>query len=113
MAHQCWHPWPHTLGTACTPVHPLDENQMRLVGVFKLLIRSVIKSQTGSLQDVYHSGERSRVDLDQSCLLPAYLLKFGHFTLWRPSADADLFVKCQTLEEDYYNPRRVRLSTLA
>ena len=113
MAHQCWHPWPHTLGTACTPVHPLDENQMRLVGVLQLLIRNVIKIQTGSLKDVYHSGESSRVDLDQSFLLTTYLIKFGHFTLWRPSADADLFVKCQTLEEDYDDPRRVRLSTLA
>ena len=113
MAHQCWHPGPHTLGTACTPVHPLDENQMRLVGVLKRLLRNIIKIHEGSLQDVYHSGERSRVDLDQSCLLPTYLIKFGQFTLWRPSADADLFVKCQTLEEDYYNPRRVRLSTLA
>ena len=113
MAHQWWHPWPHTLGTACTPVHPLDENQMRLVGVLQLLIRNVIKIQTGSLKDVYHSGESSRVDLDQSFLLTTYLIKFGHFTLWRPSADADLFVKCQTLEEDYDDPRRVRLSTLA
>ena len=86
---------------------------MRLVGVLQLLIRSVIKSQPGSLQDVYHSGERSRVDLNQSFLLTTYLIKFGHFTLWRPSADADLFVKCQTLEEDYDDPRRVRLSTLA
>ena len=79
-----------------------------------------MKIHEGSLQDVDHPEkdaterkERSRVDAEQSFLLTTYLIKFGHFTLWRPSADADLFVKCQTLEEDYDDPRRVRLSTLA
>ena len=79
-----------------------------------------MKIHEGSLQDVDHSEEdateckeRSRVDAEQSFLLTTYLIKFGHFTLWRPSADADLVVKCQTLEDDYDDPRRVRLSTLA
>ena len=94
---------------------------MRLVGVLKLLLRNIIKIHSGSssLQDVDHSEEdateckeRSRVDAEQSFLLTTYLIKFGHFTLWRPSADADLFVKCQT-EDDYDDARRVRLSTLA
>ena len=111
--------WPHPLGTACTPIHPLDENQMRLVGVLKRLLRNIMKIHEGSLQDVDHPEkdaterkERSRVDAEQSFLLTTYLIKFGHFTLWRPSADADLFVKCQT-EDDYDDARRVRLSTLA
>ena len=116
MAHQ----WPHTLGTACTRrVHPLDENQMSLVGVLKCLLRNIINGR-GALHDVDHSEEdaaeckeRSRLDVEQCFRLTTYLIKFGHFTLWRPSADADLLVKCQTLEDDYDDPRRVRLTTLA
>ena len=58
--------WPHPLGTACTPIHPLDENQMRLVGVLTPLLRNIMKFHERSSKDVAHmenAVEASRPDV--------------------------------------------------
>ena len=121
---------------ARTDLSPLDEDQKRLVNVLRKLQRNFLKHAGEPMEDTEdianeverpqpddehveeedaEYNEQSSTDAEQVYLLAIYLLKFYHFTLYKPKANAELVVKRNSEDADEDGCRhgcRVRLSSL-